>query len=293
MTLNEYQERAAATDAREISKNPDLSVLLLGLAGETGSLLTLYKKQLRDGDAFEVAEQRLTEEMGDVLWYLAAIARRCGIALDTVAEKNLEKTRSRWLAGNQPRLFDEQMAIEEQLPRTFTATLSDTIDVNGKSWMKMVFDGNPLGAELTDNAHDPDGYRFHDILHLSLAAILGWSPVIRALLKRKRKSHKLLDEIEDGGRAIAIEEGIAALVFTYATQHSMLEGVDTIDWGILRTCRTMAAGLEVRTRTLYDWERSILAAFAAWREALEHGGVRVFGNLEEGTFSFEPLDQRS
>lgn len=293
MTLDEYQQKAAATDAREISKNPDLSVLLLGLAGETGSLLTLYKKQLRDGDAFQVAEQRLSEEMGDVLWYLAAIARRCGVSLDAVAQANLEKTKSRWLSGDEHALFDEGMVLTEQLPRTFEATLRDSVDENGTSWMKMVFNGDPLGSELTDNAHDPDGYRFHDILHLSLAATLGWSPVIRALLKRKRKSNKRLDEIEDGGRAIAIEEGVAALIFTYATEHSLLAGVETIDWAILRTCQTMAGGLEVRTRALFDWERAILSAFGAWREAIANGGVRVFGDLTQRTFRFERLDDQS
>jgi NTP pyrophosphatase (non-canonical NTP hydrolase) len=75
VTLDEYQQKASATDAAEIAKNPDLSVLFLGLAGETGSLLTLYKKRLRDGDAFQIVEERLSEEMGDILWYLAAIAR--------------------------------------------------------------------------------------------------------------------------------------------------------------------------------------------------------------------------
>jgi NTP pyrophosphatase (non-canonical NTP hydrolase) len=292
MTLDEYQHEAAATDAKEIAKNPDLSVLLLGLAGETGSLLTLYKKQLRDGDAFQVAEQRLAEEMGDVLWYLAAIARRCGLSLEAIAKGNLEKTKSRWLSGNECELFDESMPPAEQLPRKFIATLSDTADEEGKNWMAMVFNDEPLGSELTDNAHDPDGYRFHDILHLSLAASLGWSPVVRALLKRKRRSNKRLDEIEDGGRAMAIEEGVAALIFTYAREHSLLEGVETIDWGILRTCHTMAAGLEVHTRSLYDWERAILAAFTAWRFAIVHGGVRVYGDLETRMFRFEPLNSQ-
>jgi NTP pyrophosphatase (non-canonical NTP hydrolase) len=290
VTLDEYQRRAAATDAREIAKNPELAVLLLGLAGETGSLLTLYKKQLRDGDAFQVAEQRLSEEMGDILWYLAAIARRCELSLETIAQENLDKTRSRWLSGIDRGLFDEDMPPAEQLPRQFTAILRDTTDGDGKNWMSMLFNGEPLGSELTDNAHDPDGYRFHDILHLALAATLGWSPVIRALLKRKRKTDRRLDEIEDGGRAIAIEEGIAALIFTYATEHSMLERVQTVDWAILRTCQTMAIGLEVRGRALFDWEHAILSAFAAWREAIEHGGVRVFGDLNQRTFTFEPLD---
>jgi hypothetical protein len=278
VTLDEYQQKAAATDAPEIAKNPDLSVLLLGLAGETGSLLTLYKKQLRDGDAFQVAEQRLSEEMGDIL------------SLESIAVANLDKTKSRWLSGDDQTLFDDEMFPAEQLPRRFIASLRDTTDVDGKNWMSMLFNEEPLGAELTDNAHDPDGYRFHDILHLAFAATLGWSPVIRALLKRKRKSNARLDEIEDGGRAIAIEEGIAALIFTYATEHSLLDGVETIDWNILRTCQTMAAGLEVRRRALFDWERAIISAFGAWREAMKHGGVRVIGDLEQKIFSFEALN---
>jgi len=293
MTLDEYQQKAAATDAREISKNPDLSVLLLGLAGETGSLLTLYKKQLRDGDAFQVAEQRLSEEMGDILWYLAAIARRCELSLESIAITNLEKTQSRWLSGEDQTLFDGEMRPTEQLPRRFTAILRDSTDAEGKNWMSMMFNGEPVGSELTDNAHDPDGYRFHDILHLAFAATLGWSPVIRALLKRKRKSNPRLDEIEDGGRSIAIEEGIAALIFTYATEHSLLNGVETIDWSILRTCQTMSAGLEVRRRALYDWEKAIVSAFRAWRKAIKQGGVRVIGDLEHKTFTFESLGDQS
>src|ERR1017187_8039999 len=99
MTFEEYQARAAATDASEISKGEDFSILLLGLAGEAGSLLTLYKKWLRDGDAFQILAERISEELGDVLWYLAAIARRRGISLGAIAEANLKKTSSRWLEG--------------------------------------------------------------------------------------------------------------------------------------------------------------------------------------------------
>src|ERR1039457_2567043 len=99
MTFEEYQARAAATDASEIWRGKDFSILLLGLAGEAGSLLTLYKKWLRDGDAYQIVEERISEELGDVLWYLAAIARRRGVSLEAIAEANLKKTASRWLQG--------------------------------------------------------------------------------------------------------------------------------------------------------------------------------------------------
>jgi NTP pyrophosphatase (non-canonical NTP hydrolase) len=290
MTLNEYQLQAGATDAQEISKKSDLSVLLLGLAGETGSLLTLYKKWLRDGDAYQIVGDRLSEEMGDVLWYLAAIARHRGLSLEEIASANLKKTASRWLSQESKPLFDEGREPSECLPRAFVAELRDETDAEERSVMRMYFNGEGLGAKLTDNSRDSDGYRFHDLFHLSLAAHLGWSPVIRALLKTKRKSDARLDEIEDGGRAIAIEEGIAALIFTYASQHSMLEGVQTIDWSVLRTCSAMAAGLEVSQISLFTWEQAILSAFNAWREAILHGGVRVRGDLKCRRLSFEPLN---
>jgi len=289
MTFDEYQTQAAATDAAEISRNPDLSVYLLGLSGETGSLLTLYKKWLRDGDAFQIAEDRLSEEMGDILWYLAAIARRRGLSLDEIAQRNLAKTASRWLR-NGSSLFDDDREEAERLPRHFVAELRDLTDGDGRAVIQMTLNGTALGAMLTDNSFEADGYRFHDIFHLSLAVNLGWSPVIRALMKRKRKSTPDLDEVEDGGRAIAIEEGIAALVFSYATQHSMLAGVSTLDWELLRTCSSMASGLEVRQTPLQAWERAILDAYEAWRVALDHRGVRITGDLLTRQFKYSHLE---
>ena len=58
--------------------------------------------------------------------------------------------------------------------------------------MNMAFNGEPLGAELTDNAHDPDGVIVSTIscTYLFTASVLGSYPVIRALLKRKRKSER-------------------------------------------------------------------------------------------------------
>ena len=290
MTLDEYQDFAAATDPGEISKNPDLSVLLLGLSGETGSLLTLYKKWLRDGDAYQVVEDRLTEEMGDILWYLAAIARQRGLSLDRIAAANLEKTRSRWLQHSLGPLPDEERPEKERFPRRFVAELRDTVDEQGKAVMRMTLNGEALGSPLTDNSYERDGYRFHDILHLAFTCMMGWSPVIRALLKVKRKSDAELDEVEDGGRAVAIEEGIAALVFSYATQHSMLANVTTLDWSLLRTCSEMAAGLEISTVPLFTWQQTILTAFDAWRTAIRDGGVRIICELEMRSFLFEQLN---
>ncbi|MEN2469325.1 hypothetical protein [Burkholderia sp. GS2Y] len=61
--------------------------------------------------------------------------------------------------------------------------------------------------------------------HLAYVAHLGWSPVIRALLKLKRKSDPKLDENEDGARAAIIEEGIATWIFNHADHHDFYENM--------------------------------------------------------------------
>ena len=105
--------------------------------------------------------------------------------------------------------------------------------------------GVKLGSQLRDNRYEDDGYRYHDIFHLSYASVLGWSPTVRALLRRKRKSDPKVDEVEDGGRAIVIEEGIAGMVFSYAERRNYLEGAEGVDYDVLRTVKDMTSHLEV------------------------------------------------
>ena len=71
-------------------------------------------------------------------------------------------------------------------------------------------------------------YRFHDVFHLAHAAKLGWSPVLRGkLLKRKqedspdrkRRSDEEVNEVEDGGRAVVTDEAVVAYVWGYAKRH--------------------------------------------------------------------------
>src|SRR5262249_49425888 len=139
---------------------------------------------------------------------------------------------------------------------------------------------------LTDNAHLEDGYRLHDIFHLACMTLLGWSPAIRRGLKCKRKSDPNTDEVEDGGRAIVIEEGVSALVFIYAMNHRMLAGITSLDFPLLRTIKQMTSHLEVSLRTEADWERTILLAFEVWREAEKHGGACIAFNADAGNFRF-------
>lgn len=67
--------------------------LTLGLCGEVGEVAEKVKKNIRDGKIIEYDDIR--KELGDVLWYLANLAREFDITLQDVAYTNIEKLRDR------------------------------------------------------------------------------------------------------------------------------------------------------------------------------------------------------
>lgn len=292
MEFSEYQRetlttgRAALGDPA-LTPEQELEIYLLGLAGEAGSVASEYKKRLRDGQAHARWLPRMSEELGDVLWYLAAIADKVGLELEAVASANLAKTRSRWLTTPVTPL-DSTFPRSERLPRAGVYEFRAT-NRNGREAVELWYDGSQRGDLLTDAAAQADGYRFHDVFHLSYATLLGWSPVSRKLLDRKRRTESSTDENEDGGRAIVIEEGIAALVFAYASQHDFLDGVTRLDQRLLETITMLTAVTEARVRTSGDWERAILAGFACFRQLLDHNGGSVAFDADAGTLEFTPL----
>ncbi|MFB7646006.1 hypothetical protein ACFC0S_33900 [Streptomyces sp. NPDC056084] len=147
-------------------------------------------------------------------------------------------------------------------------------------------DGTWAGDPLTSASHIEDDYRLHDAFHLAHAAVLGWSPVSRFLLGCKRRSRPGIDEAEDGGRAIAIEEGISALIFSYASGHHYFENVHHVDHELLITIDHMTAHLEVSVLRAADWEKAIMTGYAAWRQLRKHGGGRLELDLDAQTLTF-------
>ena len=298
MDFNSYQKAALRTDRVPASDGNDASsivVPMLGLAGETGQLLSEYKKHLRDGEAHRLFKERVSEELGDLLWYIANVASKFDLPLSDIAAGNLAKVKQRWASERaEPLTFDSELPEGERLPRQFEVELID-VEADARQRVRVLIDGKPFGAELTDNAYDSDGYRFHDVFHFAYAAVLGWSPTTRALLRRKRKSQPLLDEVEDGGRASVIEEGVAALAFDYARRHRFLDGVAALDFQLLRTIKDMTSHLEVRQCTTGEWEQAILQGFEVWRAVHAARGGRIAVDLDARRISFlgRPSSQES
>lgn len=95
MNFKTYQEKAGATAIYGIGNSVNYPIL--GLVGEAGELANKYKKVLRDDDGILHPDKRqaLIDELGDVLWYVAALATDLGVDLNDVAQKNIDKLEDR------------------------------------------------------------------------------------------------------------------------------------------------------------------------------------------------------
>jgi hypothetical protein len=118
--------------------------------------------------------------------------------------------------------------------------------------------------------------------------MLGWSPVVRALLRRKRKSDPQIDEVEDGGRAIVADEALAAVVFDYAHRHDFLKDVEYLDQQLLDLCHNLTKWFEVAKRSRYEWEQTILKAFDLWRSIQQNSGGRVHFDMTNRLVEYLP-----
>lgn len=383
LTVAAYAREAAATD--QGSDGHSLSFPLLGLYGETGSLLSVVKKKQRDSASFLGYAEGVGEELGDVLWYLATVARRGGICLSAIAAatlnsrdrdwgrqdltltfqalqpdpikrdgepsqafeatllqlagevgalltdhhagllkdgqnalaahlvivlsrlvraanessatleaaaiKNLHKILDRWPTDRSyPDPFDQKSDRDEQLPRVLVMDVFEK-KVGGQAYVFQRCGDIFVGDRLTDNAVEPDDYRFHDVFHLAYVAVLGWSPVIRALLKLKRKSEPAVDETQDGARATLIEEGVTTWIFGQAQRLKLFDGVERgeLPLDMLKHIREFVAGYEVQDCPLWQWEEAILQGYAAFRFLKQHRKGRLTVDLVNRRLSVEEL----
>ena len=80
-----------------MTKKEALSNYCMGLSGEAGELIDHIKKHLYHGHEFN--PEYASKEIGDVLWYVAAIASELNLNLDEVAIENIEKLMERYPQG--------------------------------------------------------------------------------------------------------------------------------------------------------------------------------------------------
>lgn len=241
-----------------------------------------------------IADRPSNTVLGEITWHLAAIASLYHLSMDEIVAFNRKKVSFRSERGAPTPLHDEGRNPNQQFPRLFDVAFVSV----GPGKSRMYFQSGRLGNDLTDNANEDDGYRFHDVLHLGLIAHLGWSPVIRGMMKRKRPD---VDEVEDGGRAKVVEELVLKAIHTEGERQAKEAGRgstggpvrffpdrSTITFRLLKTLRAYVEGLEVWENAYWEWEDAICDGCEVFFQLREHQQGTVHVDLEKRKLTFSP-----
>jgi NTP pyrophosphatase (non-canonical NTP hydrolase) len=104
-TFKEYQELTRRTAPKNVepigTERAELINYMFGLWGEMGELTDYMKKILFHDHVPDW--DRLEEEIGDILWYLARISDFMLIRMGDVAGKNIDKLKKRYPNGFNPK----------------------------------------------------------------------------------------------------------------------------------------------------------------------------------------------
>ncbi|MCF0116668.1 MAG: nucleoside triphosphate pyrophosphohydrolase family protein [Bacilli bacterium] len=96
-SFNDYQDFAFSLASDKCQEQPILNGVL-GLAGESGECADIVKKAMFQGH--ELNKEKLKDELGDVMWYIAVTAKGLGVTLEEVVQHNYEKLSSRYPTGH-------------------------------------------------------------------------------------------------------------------------------------------------------------------------------------------------
>ena len=258
--------------SKEIDSVP-LAETLRGLGKAAAMLL--------DVDSMDKRTQGSLRLFMDCYFHVLQVS---GADLSSIVQMNTKKTRGRFNAPDPSALptFDEDFPAEERLPAHFEIRVMQRKSGLSQLQWNEVFIGDPL----SDSIGNHDGYRFHDVFHLAHAAILHWSPTFRGLIKHKRKSEPAVDEAEDGGRAIVVEEGLTAWIFSRAKQVDLFAGQSTLPFDMLKTVEQFVRGYEVEECPMSLWERAILDGYEVFRQVVTNKGGTVIGDRATRSISY-------
>ena len=97
--FDEYQQKSSLTAI--FPGEYALEYLSIGLVSEAGEVAGKVKKIIRDENRIisEEKRQQLSNEIGDVLWYVAQLSLELNIPLSRVATENIEKLQDREKRG--------------------------------------------------------------------------------------------------------------------------------------------------------------------------------------------------
>jgi len=295
MKFSDYQRLAFLTARTEGQELMEVCLAVLSQLGAEILRTTLPEVELTLNT--NVADRPVNVVLGEIAWHLAAVASLYHLSMDDIADRNVTKVHFRSDRSQKTPLHDEARDSSEQFPRHFRVAFVSV----GRGRARMYLEGKRLGDELTDNSYDDDGYRFHDVMHLANATYLGWSPVLRKLLGRKRKSEKKIDEVEDGQRAAIVEELVLKAIHTEGNKAAKESGGKTavgpfrhfparkaITFRLLKSLRQFVEGLEVEKNKFWEWEDAIFVGADVFHKLHKEQQGTVTVDLENRQLTFSP-----
>lgn len=95
--MKDYQSLAMITKNTDLTAEQNMLNASMGLCGEAGEVLELFKKHWFQGHGLDHDE--VIDELSDVCWYVALMCDSLGITIEEVQEHNIKKLRKRYPEG--------------------------------------------------------------------------------------------------------------------------------------------------------------------------------------------------
>lgn len=102
--ITDYQKLSVRTLNSDLTPKETIINMVMGIAGETGEVVDLFKKHLFQGH--ELDKDKIKEELGDVMFYIVNLCTLLDIDAKDMLGNNVKKLQDRYPEG-----FDKGKSI--------------------------------------------------------------------------------------------------------------------------------------------------------------------------------------
>jgi len=95
--IETFIQQVKRTTSQEFSTRELIDLAALGIAGESGEIIDIIKKHFYHKK--ELNRDHLTDELGDLMWYVISLALTLDISFDDILTRNVEKLNRRYPSG--------------------------------------------------------------------------------------------------------------------------------------------------------------------------------------------------
>jgi len=159
--------------------------------------------------------------------------------------------------------------------------------------LQPVFKGKKIGDPISSMSDRIDFHQYHDLFHVAISTILGWSPVLRKLLTVERP-HK---PYEDSPRARIAEEAIAHVVSSSGEKmkavithkpHTPIILDESELCRLIITIQTLCNQFEVSERENHEWVNLIYSYYLLLSQLRDYKELKIYFNTMQGNIFVMP-----